>query len=79
MFTNTSAHAAIDSIQSFKKNAVSKIPHEGISKTLNSFVDAQTAYTKAAVDAGIMCASTLALIIGDKKFFEYMNKNPWFK
>lgn len=43
----------IDAIQTAKKQAIKTfVQHEAIAKELNSFVDAQTEYTKSAVKAG---------------------------
>ena len=46
--------ATIDTIQTAKKQAVSTMfaKQEKVADALNSFVDAQTAYTKSAVKAG---------------------------
>jgi hypothetical protein len=51
---NTFAHTAIDMVQTSKKMVVEHtIKHEGLAKIINDFVDAQTSYTKSAVNTGI--------------------------
>lgn len=51
----------IDTIQTAKKEAVKTfVKHEAIAKTLNEFVDAQTAYTKEVAKAGTAVATKLA-------------------
>lgn len=58
MFT---VDTAIDTIQTAKKEAVKTfVKHEAIAKSLNEFVDAQTAYTKQAAKAGQDVATKLA-------------------
>ena len=63
MYINTFAYAAVDAIQNSKKQFVTTfVKHDGISDTLNAFVDAQAAYTKSAIDAGVLAATTLGSI-----------------
>jgi len=52
----------IDTIQTGKKNFVSTVfaQNKTVADALNSFVDAQTAYTKSAVKAGTDVATKLA-------------------
>jgi len=70
---NTFAHAAVDTVQTSKKAFVDTfVKHEGIATALNSFVDAQTAYTKAALDAGITTATSLGTIFSSKNFYDEM-------
>lgn len=59
MFTLDST---IDSIQTGKKTFVNTVfaQNEQVATALNQFVDAQTAYTKAAVKAGTDVATKLA-------------------
>ena len=60
---NTATHAFIDGVSDFKKKFVeTTVQHEGIQKALNSFVDAQTKYTKSAADAGMQSMMALGLI-----------------
>ena len=66
---NTYAHTAIESIQGTKKQFVTTfVKHEGISKILNDFVDAQTKYTKAAFDAGYDVASRMGAVVISPQF-----------
>jgi hypothetical protein len=44
------------------------VKHEGLAKTLNEFVDAQTIYTKEAVDVSVKTGTELYSIVADKKF-----------
>lgn len=73
---NTFTDAAIDAVQTSKKQFVNTfVQHEGIAKTLNSFVDAQTSYTKSAVTAGTVAATSLGMIFASKEFFDDITKN----
>lgn len=64
MYTNTFAYAAVDAIQNSKKQFVTTfVKHDGVSDALTAFVDAQTAYTKSAIDAGSLAVATLAGIV----------------
>ena len=59
MFT-TYIHTAIDTIQGAKKVFVKNfITHEELSSILNKFVDAQTEYTKKAIDVGVNTATSV--------------------
>jgi Fe-S cluster assembly scaffold protein SufB len=70
---NMFAYAAVDAVQESKKKFVeSTVQHEGIKKALDQFVDAQTKYTKSAVDAGMSTMSSLGMIFMSKEFFDYM-------
>lgn len=61
---------AVDSIQVSKKIVVDTfVKHEGLAKTMNEFVDAQTEYTKKAIDAGFATATDMQKIITDKSFY----------
>ena len=67
MFINTFAYAAVDAIQGAKKQFVSTfVKHDDLSKILNSFVDAQTQYTKAAIDAGILAGTQMSALVTKK-------------
>ena len=67
---NTASHAFIDGVSDFKKKFVEQsVQHEGIQKTLNGFVDAQTKYTKAAADAGMQSMMGLGLILSSKEYY----------
>ena len=68
--------AAIDTVQNGKKQFVNTfVPNESIKETLNSFVDAQTEYTKAAVktsqDTATKLASEMTKAIGEVAKFDY--------
>ena len=53
--------ASIDAFQNGKKQFVNTfVTNESVKETLNSFVDAQTAYTKAAFETGTETAASLA-------------------
>jgi hypothetical protein len=67
---NTATYAFIDGVSDFKKKFVeTTVQHEGIKNALNSFVDAQTKYTKSAADAGMQSAMALGLIFTSKEFY----------
>ena len=52
--------AAIDAVQNGKKTFVNTfVQHEAIAKALNSFVDAQSEYTKKATKVGMDTATVL--------------------
>ena len=72
---NTFTDAAVDAVQTSKKNFVNTfVQHEGIARVLNSFVDAQTSYTKSAISAGTVAATSLGMIFASKEFFDEMTK-----
>ena len=57
MFT---VDTAIDTVQTVKKEAIKTfVKNENVAKSLNEFVDAQTAYTKEAVKATTDVATKL--------------------
>ena len=67
---NTATHAFIDGVSDFKKKFVEQtVQHEGIKTAMNSFVDAQTKYTKSAADAGMQSMMALGLIFSSKDFY----------
>lgn len=73
---NTFAHAAVDAVQTSKKQFVDTfVKHEGIASTLNSFVDSQTKYTKSAIDAGIAASTSLGMILTSKNFFDEISES----
>jgi hypothetical protein len=48
---NTITNTAIDTIQAGKKQIVNTVvKHEGLAESINKFVDAETAYTKAFIE-----------------------------
>lgn len=65
----TLIHSTVDTVQASKKMFVDTfVKHEGLAKTLNEFVDAQTVYTKEAVDVSVKTGTELYRIVVDKKF-----------
>ena len=70
---NTAAYAFIDGVSDFKKKFVEQtVQHDGIKIAMNSFVDAQTKYTKAASDAGMQSMMAMGLIFTSKDFYTQM-------
>ena len=70
---NTATYAFIDGVSDFKKKFVeTTVQHEGIKNAMNSFVDAQTKYTKAAADAGMQSMMALGMIFTSKDFYTEM-------
>lgn len=68
--------ATIDAVQNGKKQFVNTfVSNENMKEALNSFVDAQTEYTKAAVKAGTNTATSVAKEItkslGEAAKFDY--------
>ena len=67
---NTATYALVDGVSDFKKKFVEQtVQHEGIKTALNSFVDAQSNYTKAAADAGMQSMMALGMIFTSKDFY----------
>ena len=67
---NTATYAFIDGVSDFKKKFVeTTVQHEGIKNALNTFVDAQTKYTKSAADAGMQSMMSLGMIFTSKEFY----------
>ena len=70
---NTATYAFIDGVSDVKKKIVEQtVQHDGIKTAMNSFVDAQTKYTKAAADAGMQSAMALGMIFTSKTFYDEM-------
>lgn len=70
---NTATYAFIDGVSDFKKKFVeTTVQHEGIKNALNTFVDAQSKYTKSAADAGMQSAMALGMIFSSKDFYTEM-------
>jgi len=70
---NTATYALIDGVSDFKKKFVEQtVQHEGIKTAMNTFVDAQTKYTKAAADAGMQSMMSLGMIFTSKDFYTQM-------
>lgn len=67
---NTATYAFIDGVTDFKKKFIEQtVQHEGIKTAMNTFVDAQSKYTKAAADAGMQSAMALGMIFTSKDFY----------
>jgi hypothetical protein len=70
---NTATYALIDGVSDFKKKFVEQtVQHEGIKTAMNTFVDAQSKYTKAAADAGMQSMMALGMIFTSKDFYTEM-------
>ena len=66
----TTLHTMVDFIQTSKKIFVDTvIKHEGLAKSLNEFVDAQTVYTKEAIDVSIKTGTNVYNTVTDKSFY----------
>lgn len=66
----TFAHSGVDAIQTAKKTFVSTfVQHEQLKNILNGFVDAQSAYTKSAIDAGIKVSTDIGGVLSDRTPF----------
>lgn len=60
----------VDTVQTAKKIAVDTfVKHEGLSQTLTDFVDAQTEYTKKAIDTGMKTGTNVYNVITTKAFY----------
>jgi hypothetical protein len=60
----------VDAIQTSKKIFVDTfVKHEGLAETMTEFVDAQTEYTKKAIDVGFTTASNMHKTVTDKSFY----------
>ena len=70
---NTATYAFIDGVSDFKKKFVEQtVQHDGIKTAMNTFVDAQSKYTKAAADAGMQSMMALGMIFTSKDFYTEM-------
>jgi hypothetical protein len=66
---NTVAYAAIDFVQTGKRQMVEHlVKHPDMANVCNQFIDAQTAYTKNAVDASIRAMTDLSGLWYNPKF-----------
>ena len=66
----TVVNNTVDAIQTSKKIFVDTfVKHEGLAKSLNEFVDAQTNYTKQAIDASIKTSTEVYNTVSDKTFY----------
>ncbi len=60
----------VDAIQTSKKIFVDTfVKHEGLAKSLNEFVDAQTDYTKQAIDASMKAGNEVYSTVSDRAFY----------
>jgi hypothetical protein len=67
---STLVNNTVDAIQTSKKIFVDTfVKHEGLAKSLNEFVDAQTSYTKQAIDASIKTSTEVYNTVSDKTFY----------
>ena len=67
---NTATYAFIDGVSDFKKKFVEQtVQHEGIKTAMNTFVDAQSKYTKSAADTGMQSMMALGMIFTSKDFY----------
>ena len=72
----TLIHSTVDTIQASKKMFVDTVvKHEGLAKSLNEFVDAQTVYTKEAFDVSVKTGSEVFKTLTDKSFYTDSLKN----
>lgn len=66
----TLIHTTVDTIQTSKKMFVDTfVKHETLAKSFNDFVDAQTDYTKQAIDVTIKTGTEVYNTISDKAFY----------
>ena len=66
----TLVHSTVDTIQSSKKMFVDAfVKHEGLAKSLNEFVDAQTDYTKQAFDVSLKTSTEVYKTVTEKSFY----------
>jgi hypothetical protein len=73
---STLVNNTVDAIQTSKKIFVDTfVKHEGLVKSLNEFVDAQTDYTKQAIDASMQVGNELYNIVTDKSFYADTTKS----
>ena len=67
---NTATYAFIDGVSDFKKKFVEQtVQHEGIKTAMNTFIDAQSKYTKSAADAGMQSMMAMGMIFTSKDFY----------
>jgi hypothetical protein len=66
----TVVNNTVDAIQTSKKIFVDTfVKHEGLAKSLNEFVDAQTNYTKQAIDASVKAGNEVYNTVSDRAFY----------
>lgn len=72
----TLVNNTVDAIQTSKKIFVDTfVKHEGLAKSLNEFVDAQTNYTKQAIDASIKTGNEVYTTVSDRTFYTDTTKS----
>jgi len=73
---NTYVHNFIDQVQNTKKEFVKHaVKHDQFSNILNTFIDAQTKYTKDLADANIDIMTSVAALLINKDIFS----QKWYK
>ena len=66
----TLVNNTVDAIQTSKKIFVDTfVKHEGLAKSFNEFVDAQTDYTKQAIDASMKAGNEVYKTVSDRTFY----------
>ena len=66
----TLVNNTVDAIQTSKKIFVDTfVKHEGLAKNMHDFVDAQSEYTKKAIEVGFTTASNMHKTVTDKSFY----------
>lgn len=66
----TLVNNTVDAIQTSKKIFVDTfVKHEGLAKSFNEFVDAQTDYTKKAIDASMKAGNEVYSTVSDRAFY----------
>jgi hypothetical protein len=66
----TVVNNTVDAIQTSKKIFVDTfVKHEGLAKSFHEFVDAQTNYTKQAIDASVKAGTEVYSTVFDKAFY----------
>ena len=66
----TLVNNTVDAIQTSKKIFVDTfVKHEGLAKSFNEFVDAQTNYTKQAIDASMKAGNEVYKTVSDRTFY----------
>ena len=63
------AHDAVDAVQKTKLQFISTfVKHEGLAETLTKYIQAQTEYTKSALNTNIDAITDFGLAITNKDF-----------
>jgi hypothetical protein len=73
---NYYANSMVETIQTGKKYFVDAfVKNEDVKKALTQFVDAQTAYTKSAIDAGLTFGTNMSMLFTNQKFYQDLAEN----